>query len=239
MQAGLRAWQGALEPHERQSHYKRDPPDPYPAFPSATPDVSTPSAEWRSPAEAGVTGMTGGADEPVPAGSPCHAPVPLVHDNGPMGTDRPGNRKQLWDERYSAPERVWSSGPNEHVAQIVAPLEPGTALDLGAGEGRHAVWLAERGWLVTAVDFSEVGLDRGRREAAERSVHDLVNWVPADVTTGDVTAGSASGRASSPASAVFHNRRTCISCAPPVMTTLVGTQPVEMTLCDRIQRIWS
>ena len=100
-----------------------------------------------------------------------------------MSTEKPGNRKQLWDERYSAPERVWSSGPNEHVAGIVAPFAPGTAVDLGAGEGRHAIWLAERGWQVTAVDFSDVGLDRGRREAAERSVHGLISWVPADVTT--------------------------------------------------------
>jgi SAM-dependent methyltransferase len=100
-----------------------------------------------------------------------------------VSTDRPGSRQQAWDERYSAAERVWSAEPNTHVAEIVAPFEPGTALDLGTGEGRHAIWLAERGWQVTAVDFSEVGLDRGRREAAERSVHDLISWVPADVTT--------------------------------------------------------
>ena len=106
-----------------------------------------------------------------------------VDDNAGVSTQQPQDRKQVWNERYSAAERVWSSGPNEQVAQIVAPLAPGTAVDLGAGEGRHAIWLAERGWQVTAVDFAEVGLERGRREAAERSLHERINWVPADVTT--------------------------------------------------------
>lgn len=100
-----------------------------------------------------------------------------------MSTEEPQNRQHVWDKRYSAPERVWSSGPNEHVAQIVAHFGAGTAVDLGAGEGRHAIWLAESGWQVTAVDFSNVGLDRGRREAAERGIPDRITWVPADVTT--------------------------------------------------------
>lgn len=100
-----------------------------------------------------------------------------------MSTSKPGGRQDLWNERYSAPERVWSSGPNEHVEQVVTPLEPGTALDLGAGEGRHALWLAERGWRVTAVDFADVGLARGRAEAAARDVGHRIDWVAADVTT--------------------------------------------------------
>ncbi|NLW98170.1 MAG: class I SAM-dependent methyltransferase [Actinomycetales bacterium] len=99
-----------------------------------------------------------------------------------MSTSRPGGRRDLWNERYASAERVWSSGPNEHVEQIVAQFEPGTAVDLGAGEGRHALWLAERGWRVTAVDFAEVGLARGRREAEERGLGDRIDWVVADVT---------------------------------------------------------
>lgn len=106
-----------------------------------------------------------------------------LHENAGVITHEGQNRQQVWDERYSAAERVWSAEPNDHVAQIVAPFGPGTAVDLGAGEGRHAIWLAERGWQVTAVDFSEVGIDRGRREAAERSIHERITWVPADVTT--------------------------------------------------------
>jgi len=91
-----------------------------------------------------------------------------------------GRGPQTWDERYAAAERVWSAGPNREVEAVVAGWPPGRALDLGAGEGRHALWLAERGWQVTAVDFSAVGIDRGRQEAAHRSLD--VEWVVADVT---------------------------------------------------------
>lgn len=92
-----------------------------------------------------------------------------------------GRGPQMWDERYAAAERVWSAGPNREVERIVAGWVPGRALDLGAGEGRHALWLAEKGWQVTAVDFSAVGIDRGRREAESRGL--AVDWVVEDVTT--------------------------------------------------------
>jgi SAM-dependent methyltransferase len=74
----------------------------------------------------------------------------------------------LWDERYAAAELVWSAGPNEMVAALTADLPPGRVLDVAAGEGRNAIWLAERGWAADAVDFSRVGLDRAERIAAER-----------------------------------------------------------------------
>ena len=81
-----------------------------------------------------------------------------------------------WDQRY-AESRQWSAEPNALVAELLEGLPPGDAVDLAAGEGRHALWLAARGWRVTAVDFSTVGLDRGRGQpGAER-----VSWVTADV----------------------------------------------------------
>jgi SAM-dependent methyltransferase len=67
-----------------------------------------------------------------------------------------------WNQRYAATEQFFSSDPNPLVADLLEGLEPGRALDLAAGEGRHALWLARRGWQVTAVDFSQVGLDRAR-----------------------------------------------------------------------------
>jgi SAM-dependent methyltransferase len=83
-----------------------------------------------------------------------------------------------WDERY-AERRQWSAEPNALVAELLAGLPPGDAVDLAAGEGRHALWLARLGWRVTAVDFSAVGLGRGAAQpGAER-----VTWVTADVTT--------------------------------------------------------
>src|SRR5271154_7398266 len=73
---------------------------------------------------------------------------------------------QQWDERYSAAGFVWATGPNQFVAAELAGLPPGRAIDLAAGEGRNTVWLAERGWRVTAVDFSRVGLGKGRSPGA-------------------------------------------------------------------------
>jgi SAM-dependent methyltransferase len=89
---------------------------------------------------------------------------------------------QRWDERYSATEFVWATGPNQFVAAELAGLPPGRAIDLAAGEGRNAVWLAERGWRVTAVDFSRVGLGKGRRLSATRGVAEgQVDWIVADL----------------------------------------------------------
>ena len=75
---------------------------------------------------------------------------------------------QLWDARYAAADLVWSAGPNATVAALTADLPPGRALDVAAGEGRNAIWLAERGWDADALDFSRVGLDRAERIAADR-----------------------------------------------------------------------
>lgn len=91
----------------------------------------------------------------------------------------------FWDERYAATELVWSATPNRFVAQACADLPPGRALDLAAGEGRNAIWLAQRGWTVTASDFSAAGLDKGRRLAEHADVAERVDWVVADATTTD------------------------------------------------------
>ncbi len=90
--------------------------------------------------------------------------------------------RQQWDERYAGAEFEWSMHPNQFVAAELAALPPGRALDLAAGEGRNSVWLAERDWSVTAVDFSRVGLDKGRTLGAARGVADgQVDWVVADL----------------------------------------------------------
>jgi SAM-dependent methyltransferase len=94
---------------------------------------------------------------------------------------------RAWDERYAASELVWSATPNQFVAEELGDLPPGLALDVAAGEGRNALWLAENGWQVTAVDFSLVGLDKGRdlqaRHPRGRDLH--VDWVHADALTYD------------------------------------------------------
>jgi SAM-dependent methyltransferase len=87
--------------------------------------------------------------------------------------------RQEWDERYAATELVWSAEANQFVAAELADLPPGRALDLGTGEGRNAIWLAARGWQVTAVDFSPAGLAKAAKLAEARGVS--VQWVEADL----------------------------------------------------------
>jgi len=90
--------------------------------------------------------------------------------------------RQQWDERYSGAEFEWSMHPNQFVAEQLGGLPSGRALDLAAGEGRNSVWLAERGWSVTAVDFSRVGLEKGRKLSGAHGVPDgQVDWVVADL----------------------------------------------------------
>lgn len=86
-----------------------------------------------------------------------------------------------WDERYAGAELVWTDNPNVFVAEILSDARPGTAVDLAAGEGRHAVWLARRGWDVTAVDFSEVGLQRAQQWAAEVGVGERLTTTVSDI----------------------------------------------------------
>ena len=99
---------------------------------------------------------------------------------------------RAWDERYAAGELVWSATPNQFVAAELADLRPGLALDVACGEGRNALWLADHGWDVTAVDFSLAGLDKGRavqtRHERGRDMH--IEWVHADVLDHDFGPGT-------------------------------------------------
>jgi SAM-dependent methyltransferase len=93
-----------------------------------------------------------------------------------------------WDARYAAADLVWSAEPNRFVEAETKHLSPGRALDLAAGEGRNAIWLAERGWVVTAVDYSRVALDKAASIAAAHNV--AIETVEADVTTYEPDAGA-------------------------------------------------
>ena len=89
-----------------------------------------------------------------------------------------------WNARYAASGLVWSAGPNVFVEELCRDLPPGRAIDLAAGEGRNAIWLAEQGWDATAVDYSDVAIDKARALAARRGVEitaevaDLEQYVP-------------------------------------------------------------
>lgn len=87
---------------------------------------------------------------------------------------------ERWNERYRVRDYIWDVQPNQFVERYVRDLRPGTAVDLAAGEGRNAVWLARHGWTVTAVDFSQAGLDKAARLARESGVAERVVTVNAD-----------------------------------------------------------
>jgi SAM-dependent methyltransferase len=87
--------------------------------------------------------------------------------------------REDWNRRHGEAGPLFGVDPNRFLVAEVDGLDPGRSLDLACGAGRNAVWLAERGWTVTGVDFSDVALENARRLSAERGVD--VEWVRADV----------------------------------------------------------
>lgn len=114
------------------------------------------------------------ADAP-PSG---HAHDHLGDHAGPVRFDQ-----EFWDERYRSAHSLWSGNPNPNLVAEAAGLTPGTALDAGAGEGADAIWLASRGWRVTAVDISGVALDRaaGHAAALGDAVAERIAWLREDI----------------------------------------------------------
>ena len=92
--------------------------------------------------------------------------------------------KAVWEQLYGERDRVWTGRVNVQFADVVADLPPGRALDLGCGEGGDAVWLAERGWHVVAVDISETALGRAADAAKDRGVAERIEFVQFDLADG-------------------------------------------------------
>jgi 2-polyprenyl-3-methyl-5-hydroxy-6-metoxy-1,4-benzoquinol methylase len=88
-----------------------------------------------------------------------------------------------WEERYAGEQKVWSGNPNPQLVAEVSALTPGTALDVGCGEGGDVIWLAQQGWRVTGADFSANGLARAARHAEEAGVADRTDWWQVDART--------------------------------------------------------
>ncbi|WP_049765789.1 SAM-dependent methyltransferase [Arcanobacterium haemolyticum] len=97
-----------------------------------------------------------------------------------MGDKLGGMDAKHWEEKYAATERLWSGEPNSIIASHVLPWAPGMALDVGCGEGRDAVWLAQRGWRVRGIDFSETAISRMADATAESGVADAVEGFVGD-----------------------------------------------------------
>ena len=86
-----------------------------------------------------------------------------------------GEIQALWDQRYADMEKLWSGQPNGVLVSETGGVPPGRVLDVGCGEGADALWLAEQGWDVTALDVSRVALERAAHEADQRGVQ--VRWL--------------------------------------------------------------
>jgi SAM-dependent methyltransferase len=93
--------------------------------------------------------------------------------------------QEWFEERYRSAPALWSGQPNPQLVAEVAALPPGTALDAGSGEGADAIWLSERGWRVTGVDFSTTALTRAAEHAAAAGaeVAARIDWQQSDLTT--------------------------------------------------------
>jgi SAM-dependent methyltransferase len=96
---------------------------------------------------------------------------------------QPAITRDSYDELYRSAPAVWTGRPNRQLVVETSDLPPGSALDAGAGEGGDALWLASRGWRVTAVDFSPVALGRGAAKAAELLLTDRIEWRHEDLET--------------------------------------------------------
>ncbi|WP_318244156.1 class I SAM-dependent methyltransferase [Oerskovia rustica] len=120
------------------------------------------------------------------------------HQNHEHGHQQHHHDQAFWDERYGSAASVWSGNPNPQLVREVADLPAGSALEVGAGEGADAVWLARQGWRVVGLDVSPIALakaaahaDAVSAEVAERiewRQADLVGWEPGDERFDLVTA---------------------------------------------------
>lgn len=90
--------------------------------------------------------------------------------------------KAYWDEHYDSRAPGAAHPPNPYLVAAAQHLPPGRALDAGCGEGAETIWLATRGWQVTAVDIAATALDRARRRAETSGLTDGIDWIQADLT---------------------------------------------------------
>lgn len=106
------------------------------------------------------------------------------HDHHEDGPTEVVTSEAFWDQRYQSSSNLWSGHVNTHLVTEVSDLSPGVALDVGCGEGADAIFLAEQGWRVTAVDVSTVALERGAVQALEvgADVAKRITWLHADLT---------------------------------------------------------
>jgi thioredoxin reductase/SAM-dependent methyltransferase len=146
--------------------------------------------------------------------------------------------RDYWEQRYGSGKQVWSGKPNPQLVATAADLPPGTALDVGSGDGADAIWLASRGWSVTGVDVSQVALDRAARHAADAGVD--VTWRRADVTAWDPAPAQfdlvSAQYVHLPAGEALH-RRLAAAVRPGGTLLIVGHHPADLDTTVRRPRL--
>ncbi|MCW2912777.1 MAG: SAM-dependent methyltransferase [Actinomycetia bacterium] len=143
--------------------------------------------------------------------------------------------EQFWEERYRSHAAVWSGRPNPQLVAEASHLTAGAALDVGSGEGADVLWLAARGWQVTAVDFSTIALQRGgaHADALGADVAGRIRWVHADLTTWapteghfDLVSAQFMHLPTAPRQALFARLATAV--APGGTLLIVGHHPSDL-----------
>ncbi|RFA07235.1 SAM-dependent methyltransferase [Subtercola boreus] len=104
----------------------------------------------------------------------------MTHEHAPNPSGHPST-ETFWNEHYGQREQIWSGQPNAVLVDEASGLAAGRALDVGCGEGADAIWLAGRGWQVTAVDVSGLALDRARAAAQTAGVAGSIDWQQHDL----------------------------------------------------------
>ena len=146
--------------------------------------------------------------------------------------------RDFWEARWSQvlrehADRVAGRPPNAHLSAEVGDLRPGSALDAGCGHGADTLWLAARGWQVTAVDFSATALAHARStaEAVGADIAERIDWVEGDLATWTPRPGHydlvACLYVHVPGSVEEMVRRMAAGVAPGGTLFLVGHRPID------------
>ena len=144
--------------------------------------------------------------------------------------------QEFWDERYRSRGQLWSGKPNPHLVSHASDLDVGKALDVGSGEGADAIWLAERGWWVTALDVSTVALERGASHAEKAGAdiarridwlhEDLLVWEGLEPDSYDLVSSQFMHLPKAPRESLF--RRLAASVSPGGTLLIVGHHPSDV-----------
>lgn len=122
--------------------------------------------------------------EPMSTSGSTHTPAANHGHHEHAAADPNGYfEPDSWDERYAGDGRHWSGSPNPQLIAEVSQLRPGTAIDVGCGEGADVIWMAQQGWEATGIDFSANGLARAAQHAEQAGVAERTSWRQADART--------------------------------------------------------